>query len=96
MDLIRKGGRVVVVGVFGNEVQVNMANVQDREQELIGSLMYTRRDFTEAVQIIAKSTFSPDLFITEIYPLEKPEEAFKAALNTKKNLKVIFEINKEN
>ena len=96
MDIIRKGGRVVVVGVFGNEVKVNMANVQDREQEIIGSLMYTRRDFTEAVQMIANAPFSPDLFITEIYPLEKPEEAFKAALNVKKNLKVIFEINKEN
>jgi threonine dehydrogenase-like Zn-dependent dehydrogenase len=46
--------------------------------------------------MIANAPFSPDLFITEIYPLEKPEEAFKAALNVKKNLKVIFEINKEN
>jgi L-iditol 2-dehydrogenase len=96
MDLIRKGGRVVVVGVFGDEAKINMANVQDREQEIIGSLMYTRRDFTEAVQMLANAPFSPDLFITEIFPLEKPEEAFNAALNTKKNLKVTFEINKEN
>ena len=96
MDIIRKGGRVIVVGVFGDEVKVNMANVQDREQEIIGSLMYTRRDFTEAVRMLANAPFSPDLFITEIYPLEKAEEAFNAALNTKKNLKVTFEINKEN
>ena len=95
MDLIRKGGRVVVVGVFGNEVRVNMANVQDREQEIVGSLMYTRRDYTEAVQMIANSSFSPDLFITAIFPLEKAEEAFHEALNTQKNLKVTFEVNKE-
>ncbi len=96
MDLIRKGGRVVVVGVFGDEVKVNMANVQDREQEIIGTLMYTRRDFTEAVQMLASTSFSPDLFITQIFPLERPEDAFNAALNTKENLKVLFEINKEN
>jgi len=96
MDLIRKGGRVVVVGVFGNEVKVNMANVQDREQEIIGTLMYTRRDFKEAIQLIINGSFSPDLFLTKIFPLEMAEEAFNAALNTKKNLKVTFEINKEN
>ncbi|MHA1670509.1 MAG: zinc-dependent alcohol dehydrogenase [Promethearchaeota archaeon] len=96
MDLIRKGGRVVVVGVFGDEVKINMANVQDREQEIIGSLMYTRRDFEEAVQMISNISFSPEIFITKTFPLEKPEEAFKAALETKKNLKVTFEISKEN
>jgi L-iditol 2-dehydrogenase len=87
---------VVVVGVFGNEVKVNMANVQDREQEIIGTLMYTRRDFKEAIQLIINGSFSPDLFLTEMFPLEMAEEAFNAALNTKKNLKVTFEINKEN
>ncbi|MHA2289586.1 MAG: zinc-binding dehydrogenase, partial [Promethearchaeota archaeon] len=95
MNLIRKGGRVIVVGVFGDEVKVNMANVQDREQEIIGSLMYTRRDFIEAAQMIANAPFSPDLFITATFPLEKAEEAFNEALNTKKNLKVTFEVNKE-
>lgn len=96
MDLIRKGGRVVVVGVFGDEVKVNMANVQDREQEIVGSLMYTRRDFTEAVQMLANAPFSLDMFITPLYPLEKAEEVFNAALDTNANLKVTFEINKEN
>ncbi len=95
MDVIRKGGRVLVCGVFGNEVKINMGNVQDREQEIIGTLMYTRTDFEEAVHMLANASFSPNLFITKIFPLEKPQEAFNAALNTKDNLKVIFEINKE-
>jgi L-iditol 2-dehydrogenase len=95
LDIIRKGGRVVVVGVFGDEITINMANVQDREQEIFGSLMYTREDFIEAVQLVANLPLSPDMFITEIFPLEKPEEAFNSALNTKNNLKVAFEINRE-
>ena len=95
MAIIRKGGRIVVVGVFGSEVKVNMANVQDREQEIIGTLMYTRRDFTEAIQMLTEGSFSPDIFITEIFPLDKPQEAFDAVFNTKTNLKVLFEINKE-
>ncbi|MBY9004342.1 MAG: alcohol dehydrogenase catalytic domain-containing protein [Candidatus Lokiarchaeota archaeon] len=96
MDLLRKGGRVVVVGVFGNEVKINMANVQDREQEIIGSLMYTRSDFIKAIQMITNASFPLEMFITKTFPLEKVEEAFRAALDTKTNLKVTFEINKEN
>ena len=95
MDVVRKGGRVVVVGVFGDEVKVNMANVQDRELELIGTLMYTKRDFTEAVYMLSNASFSPELFITSIFPLDEPVEAFNAALNSKENIKVIIEVNKE-
>ena len=95
MDVVRKGGRVVVVGVFGDEVKVNMANVQDRELELIGTLMYTRRDFTEAVYMLSNASFSPELFITSVFPLDEPVEAFNAALNSKENIKVIIEVNKE-
>jgi L-iditol 2-dehydrogenase len=95
MDVVRKGGRVVVVGVFGDEVKVNMANVQDRELELIGTLMYTKRDFTEAVYMLSNASFSPELFITSVFPLDEPVEAFNAALNSKENIKVIIEVNKE-
>lgn len=95
MHVVRKGGRVVVVGVFGDEVKVNMANVQDRELELIGTLMYTKRDFTEAVYMLSNASFSPELFITSVFPLDEPVEAFNAALNSKENIKVIIEVNKE-
>lgn len=94
IDVVRKGGRVVVAGVFGNEVKVNMANVQDRELEIIGTLMYTRRDFKEAVHMLNNNSFNPDVFISSILPFNEPIEAFKAALNIN-NLKILIEINRE-
>jgi threonine dehydrogenase-like Zn-dependent dehydrogenase len=36
---LKKGGKLVVVGVFPTEVPVNMGFVQDRELKLIASLM---------------------------------------------------------
>lgn len=92
MAIVRKGGRIVVGGVFGSEVRVPMADVQDRELELIGTLMYTRRDVTDAVDMLAGGCCPADLFITEEYPLQDAGRAFAAAMDTKKNLKVVFQV----
>ncbi|MBD3213158.1 MAG: alcohol dehydrogenase catalytic domain-containing protein, partial [Candidatus Lokiarchaeota archaeon] len=95
IEIVRKGGKIIVVGVFGEETKIQMAYVQDRELELIGSLMYTRRDFTEAVQMLANKEVPPELFISKIMPLEKAQHAFEQAFNKEENLKIILEVNKE-
>ncbi|TXT63382.1 MAG: alcohol dehydrogenase [Promethearchaeota archaeon] len=95
IEIVRKGGKIIVVGVFGEETEVQMAYVQDRELELIGSLMYIRRDFTEAVKMLANKEISPELFISKIIPLKKAQQAFEQAFNKEENLKIILEINKE-
>jgi len=95
MEIVRKGGRIVVVGVFESEIKVRMADVQDREMEIVGTLMYIRRDITNAIDIIANGHLRTELFISKEYPLEEAKDAFIAALDTKNNLKVIFCINPE-
>jgi L-iditol 2-dehydrogenase/threonine 3-dehydrogenase len=37
---IEKGGAIVVLGVFGDKPQIDMSIVGDREQSIIGTLMY--------------------------------------------------------
>jgi L-iditol 2-dehydrogenase len=91
--VVRKGGRIVVAGVFGKETTVRMADVQDREIELIGTIMYVRRDVTDAVELIADGYCRAEHFISKEFPLEKAEDAFQEALHTQKNMKVIFSIN---
>lgn len=95
LDIARKGGKVIVVGVFGHETKVKMANVQDRETEIIGTLMYVMRDVTTAIELLAKNSFDTSLIISKTFPLEKCQEAFDAATNTKENIKVLFEVNPE-
>ena len=95
MKIVRKGGKIVVVGVFESEIKVRMADVQDREMEIVGSLMYIRRDITNAIDMIANGHLRTELFISKEYPLEEAKDAFIAALDTKNNLKVIFCINPE-
>jgi len=95
IEIVRKGGKIIVIGVFGEEAEVQMAYVQDRELELIGSLMYIRRDFTDAVKMLANKEIPSDLFISKKFPLEDAEKAFKEAFKKKENLKIVFEINRE-
>lgn len=95
IEIVRKGGKIIVVGVFGKDTKVQMAYVQDRELELMGSLMYIRRDFTEAIQMLNEGEIRTSLFISKIFPLEKAQKAFEEAFKKEQNLKILFEVNKE-
>ena len=95
MDVIRKGGKVVVIGVFGDESRIKSAILQDWEMELIGTLMYVRRDIEEAISILADGKFPSDKIIGKIFPLERVNEAFEWAREHKETIKTILEIHKE-
>jgi len=60
----RKGSDIIIVGVFPEEVKVNMGYVQDRELRLIGTLMYKEEDFKEAISLLANAEVKGDLLIT--------------------------------
>lgn len=48
----RKGTKIIIVGVFGNKATVDLGLVQDRELQLLGTLMYTTDDFQEALKLL--------------------------------------------
>jgi L-iditol 2-dehydrogenase len=50
----RKGTTIVIVGVFSKPVMVDLGLVQDRELRLLGTLMYTKTDFTESIELLSK------------------------------------------
>jgi L-iditol 2-dehydrogenase len=52
IETIEKGGTMVVVGVFGEKPRVDIGLVQDRELNIHGTLMYQRRDYLRAVELI--------------------------------------------
>lgn len=79
IEVARKGSVIVVGGVFGKKTLVDMALVQDHELELIGTLMYTRDDFTEAVRLIAAGRILTAPLVSHRYPLERAAEAFETA-----------------
>jgi len=87
---VKKGRRIVIAGVWGSRPQVNMAFVQDRELELVGTLMYTRQDFLAARDLITQGRIQVAPLVTVRYPLAQVARAFAQAAGDPENtLKVL-------
>jgi L-iditol 2-dehydrogenase len=80
----RKGTRVVVVGVFEQDATISMGLVQDREIELVGTLMYRKVHFTEAIELLSTSIDGKQM-ITHHLPMAKINEAFNILVDSKSN-----------
>jgi len=74
---IEKGGRIVVLGVFGEKPRIDMSIVGDREQTLIGTLMYKHEDYLKAVELIASGDVITEPLVTKHFPFEQYMEAYK-------------------
>ncbi|MFH1539865.1 MAG: alcohol dehydrogenase catalytic domain-containing protein [bacterium] len=65
--LARKGTDIIVVGVFGSKVNVDLGLVQDKELRLIGTLMYQREDFIEAIDLVKGKKINVKELITDYF-----------------------------
>ena len=73
----RKGTTIVVVGVFGKKPVVDLGLVQDRELSLVGTLMYQKRDYERAIELVAGGKLRLDPMITQRFPFKDYLEAYE-------------------
>ena len=73
----RKGSEIIVVGVFGKKAEVDFGLVQDRELELIGTLMYRKEDFIEAIKIVSEDKIKFTPLLTHKFAFSDYEKAYK-------------------
>ena len=74
-DLARCRGTIVNLGVFKKPAEVDLQAVNFREITLIGSRVYTKQDFTTAIELAGKLPLSP--IVTDIFPLGDVTAAFE-------------------
>jgi L-iditol 2-dehydrogenase len=90
--LVSRGGYVILIGVYENAVNSEMILVQDKELNLIGSLMYTWPDYLQAVELITKNKVNLKILQTHHFKFdkwidgyrilaEKPDEALKVLID---------------
>jgi L-iditol 2-dehydrogenase len=92
-DIARKGIPMVMVGVYLGMVHVNIANVQDCEYSLIGTLMYVHEDYLESIDLVKQGKIDLKTLITNKYPLEKMQDAYKHIEQNKDTVqKVVIEV----
>ncbi|BAS28041.1 zinc-dependent alcohol dehydrogenase [Limnochorda pilosa] len=93
VEIARKGTRIVVVGVPAGRLSVPMHLVQDRELELVGTLMYRREDYDASIRLMESGAISTEGFITHRFAMDQVMEAFSVAINQKETaLKVMLTV----
>jgi 2-desacetyl-2-hydroxyethyl bacteriochlorophyllide A dehydrogenase len=74
---IGKGGTIVVLGVFGQKPHLDMAVVGEHELSLIGTMMYRREDYLQAVEWIAQGKLQTQPLDSRHFPLDRYLDAYK-------------------
>lgn len=91
IDLVDKGGAVLVVGVAAGVTPVPLEKIQDREIVVAGALMYVREDIQEAIDMLSDGSIPVDEFVTAEFPLERSAEAFAASADPE-HVKVLITV----
>ena len=89
----RKGSTIVVVGVFGKKPEVDLGLVQDRELSLVGTLMYQKKDYERAIELVAAGKLCLDPMVTQRFDFKQYLQAYEAIEGSGGNyLKVMIDL----
>jgi L-iditol 2-dehydrogenase len=77
VENIAKGGTLVVVGVFGDKPRLDLGLVQDRELHIVGTLMYQRPDYEQAVAWVASGDIVTEPLMSEHFPMDRYLDAYR-------------------
>ena len=89
----RKGSTIVVVGVYGTRPEVDIGLVQDRELTVSGTLMYQKKDFERAIELVSNGKMRLEGIVTHRFPFRKYPDAYHAIeLLDGENMKVMMEL----
>ncbi len=69
VGIARKGGKIVVLGVLHEEVALDFRMILLTEKHILGSLIYQRQDFADAIAILAAGGVDQRRHITAEIPL---------------------------
>ena len=69
VDAARKGGKVVLLGVHHEPVALDWRRVLMNEQQIIGSIIYRRDDFAEAIAVLGAGAIDLSRHVTAAIPL---------------------------
>lgn len=89
----RKGSTIIIVGVFGKKPMVDLGLVQDRELSLLGTLMYQKKDYERAIELVSNGKLCLDQMITHRYAFKDYLEAYEAIESSGGNyMKVMIDL----
>jgi L-iditol 2-dehydrogenase len=73
---IQKGGTIILVAVYADRPHMDTALIQDRELNVLGTLMYKREDFERAVELIGTGRVITAPLETGHFSLDRYADAY--------------------
>jgi L-iditol 2-dehydrogenase len=93
ITVARKGSPIIVVGVFGQKPTVDLGLVQDRELSLVGTLMYDKKDYERAIELVSQGKLHLDKMVTHRFAFEDYMQAYEAIESSEgKTMKVMIDL----
>ena len=77
IDLIKKGGSVILEGVFKGKVSLPMFLLNSKEVSIKGVLSHDREDILCAIDFFSQSKINANKYLSQIVPIQDIQEAFE-------------------
>ncbi len=90
--LVRRTGRIVIVAVYKELVPYDLITLGYGESQVLGSCIYTFKDFAKAYSLVAKRKVDLQPLVTHRFPLSQALEGFKILLEGGNAQKVLIQI----
>jgi (R,R)-butanediol dehydrogenase/meso-butanediol dehydrogenase/diacetyl reductase len=91
IDMVKPGGRVILVGVSPEPVEIVPLILIAKQVSVQGLLGYEADDFRQAMRLLEQGKIDATRLVTDIVPLDGVQEAFQSLANPEKQIKVLVE-----
>jgi L-iditol 2-dehydrogenase len=79
-QLVKPGGDLISLGITGEEISYPALRITRNEITIYGTIIYTKKDFVEAIALLQDPTFNVAPVLSKIMPFTEYREAFADAL----------------
>ena len=92
----RKGSKIVLVAVFASMANVDLAVLNDHELDLDTTMMYTHKDYVEAIKLVDEGKVRLEPLMSRHFAFKEYLDAYKYIdANREDTMKVIIDVDNE-
>ena len=89
----RKGSSIILVAVFADMAQVDLAVLNDHELDLNTTMMYRHEDYKTAISLVVTGAIHLELLMSKVFPFFQYQEAYEFIdANQETCMKVLIDI----
>lgn len=81
MQLVKPCGHLISIGITGDTVSYPSIRVVRSEITIHGSIIYTKQDFADAIELLRNPQFAIEPVVSKIHPLDRYKDAYRDALS---------------